>query len=194
MNLYGASGHAKVIISILELLDIKISNIFDDRAPFKILDYNVIKFDKNYTDKFIISVGSNKTRKKLTTKLGKVDYSNAIHPSAIIDKQVKIEIGTAVMAGSIINIGSSVGKHCIINTAASIDHDCIIADFVHISPKATLCGNVKVGEGSQVGAAAVVNPNITIGKWVTIGAGAVIIEDIPDGVTVVGNPGRIIKK
>jgi acetyltransferase EpsM len=34
---------------------------------------------------------------------------------------------------------------------------------------------------------------ITIGKWCTIGAGAVIISDVPDGCTVVGNPGRIIK-
>lgn len=32
-----------------------------------------------------------------------------------------------------------------------------------------------------------------IGEWCTIGAGAVIIHDVPDGATVVGNPGRIIK-
>ena len=32
-----------------------------------------------------------------------------------------------------------------------------------------------------------------IGEWCTIGAGAVIIKDIPDGATVVGNPGKIIK-
>jgi len=36
--------------------------------------------------------------------------------------------------------------------------------------------------------------NIKIGKWATIGAGAVIIKDVPDGVTVVGNPGRILDK
>ena len=133
-----------------------------------------------------------KTRKKLAEKLDVIHYTKAIHPSAIIDKTVTIDEGSVVMAGSILNIGSRVGKHCIINTAASIDHDCEIADFAHISPNATLCGNVSVDEGAQIGAGAVINPNITIGKWSIVGAGAVIIKDVPDGATVVGNPGRII--
>ena len=35
---------------------------------------------------------------------------------------------------------------------------------------------------------------ISIGKNVMIGAGAVIIKDIEDDCTVVGNPGKVIKK
>ena len=35
---------------------------------------------------------------------------------------------------------------------------------------------------------------ITIGENVMIGAGAVIIKDVESNCTVVGNPGRIIKK
>jgi acetyltransferase EpsM len=49
-----------------------------------------------------------------------------------------------------------------------------------------------VGEGTQIGAGAVVIPNVTIGSWCMIGAGTVIIKDIPNGATVVGNPGRIL--
>jgi len=51
-----------------------------------------------------------------------------------------------------------------------------------------------MGNGSHIGIGASVIQGITIGKWCTIGAGAVIIKDIPDGATVVGNPGRIIKQ
>jgi acetyltransferase EpsM len=69
----------------------------------------------------------------------------------------------------------------------------VVADFVHISPNAALAGNVKVGEGTQVGIGACVMQNITIGKWATIGAGAVIIRDVPDYAVVVGNPGRIVR-
>ena len=90
----------------------------------------------------------------------------------------------------VVNSGTKIGKHCIINSAAVVEHDYVIDDFVHVSPNATLTGGVEVGEGTYIGAAAVVIPNITIGKWVTIGA--VIINDVPDYAVVVGNPGKII--
>jgi acetyltransferase EpsM len=86
-----------------------------------------------------------------------------------------------------------IGKHCIINTNSSVDHDCIIEDFVHLSPNVALAGAVLVGEGTHIGIGACIIQGIKIGKWCTIGAGSVIIRDIPDGSTVVGNPGRIIK-
>jgi acetyltransferase-like isoleucine patch superfamily enzyme len=90
-------------------------------------------------------------------------------------------------------VNSEFGKHCIINTNASVDHDCKIGDFVHISPKVTLAGNVTVDEGSHIGIGSTVIQGRHIGKWVTIGAGAVIIEDVPDYAVVVGVPGNIIR-
>lgn len=193
MKLFGASGHGKVIISIINTLRLKISKIYDDKAPFKILDYQVEKYDGNETENFIISVGSNKARKQISEKLN-VQYTTIIHPKSIIDDTVTIKEGTVIMPGSIINVDTIIGKHCIINTSASIDHECIIDDFVHISPNATLCGNVTIGEGTQIGAGATVIPNIHIGKWCTIGAGSVVINDVLDCTTVVGNPAKKITK
>jgi acetyltransferase EpsM len=57
-----------------------------------------------------------------------------------------------------------------------------------------LCGNIRIGVGTQVGACATIIPNIRIGKWCKIGAGAVVTKDIPDYSVVVGVPGIIIKK
>ena len=45
----------------------------------------------------------------------------------------------------------------------------------------------------MIGANSVVKQGIKIGNNVTIGAGAVIINDVSDNLTIVGNPGRIIK-
>ena len=96
------------------------------------------------------------------------------------------------MAGVAIEADTLIGKHCIINTFSSINHECRIGDFVHISPNATLCGGVEVGEGSWIGAGAVVIQGIKIGKNCMIGAGAVVIRDVPDGTTVAGNPAKRI--
>lgn len=194
MILYGASGHAKVVIDICKKSNINISAVVDDNeAIMSILQYPVRMPDTlgNVTDKLIITIGNNAVRKKIAQNL-KVEYGNAVHPNSIIDSTSKINKGTVVMSGSIINSSVIIGKHCIVNTASSIDHDCVLEDFVHISPNATLCGGVKVGEGTHIGAGAVIIPNVRVGKWCTIGAGSVVLKDVLDGQKVVGNPSREI--
>lgn len=195
MYLYGASGHGKVIAEILEEIGIEVSAFIDDDDSItSILGKKVIRFDNTLIEnsQTIISIGSNRLRKQIADKLRTV-FITAIHPKAVVSKTCSIDAGTVVMANATINSSVNIGKHCIINTSASVDHDCQIGDFVHISPNATLSGNVSVGEGTWIGAGATIINGINIGKWCIIGAGAIIIKDVPDGATVVGNPGKIIK-
>ncbi|MEI9806567.1 MAG: DapH/DapD/GlmU-related protein [Bacteroidota bacterium] len=53
-----------------------------------------------------------------------------------------------------------------------------------------LCGNVKVGRSTFIGANSVIRQGIVIGDNVIIGAGTVVVKDIPDNSTVIGNPAR----
>jgi sugar O-acyltransferase (sialic acid O-acetyltransferase NeuD family) len=194
--LYGASGHAKVISSIIESLDGIIECIFDDNDKIKSLNqYDVhTGYDKNYRSDIpiIISIGDNRTRKIVSQKITH-SFTSIIHPSSVIDKNVNIETGSVIFHNVVVQRDTFIGKHCIINSSASIDHDCVINDFVHISPSATLCGNILIGEGTHIGAGATIIPNIKIGNWCVIGAGSVITKDIPDYSLVVGVPGKIIK-
>ena len=196
ITLYGASGHGKVIIDILNSSGVKIKSVIDDNPKTEtILGIPIIKtsdFDMSTLGKTIISIGNNKVRKKLSKSLI-ADFTKAIHPSAVISAVTNIGEGTVVMARVAINPDVTIGKHCIINTNATVEHDALIADFVHICPGVSLAGNVTIGEGTQVGIGATVIQGVSIGKWVSIGAGAVILNDIPDYAVVVGNPGKIIK-
>jgi sugar O-acyltransferase (sialic acid O-acetyltransferase NeuD family) len=196
MIVYGASGHAKVVIELLEVNGVDDIEIWDDSDKSAVWQYAVKKPSLQYEGhlQMVIGIGSNQSRKKVAEKCaGIADFVTPIHTSAIISQRATVQEGTVVMAGVTVNADTQVGKHCIINTSASIDHDCILEDYVHISPNATLSGSVSVGEGTHIGAGAVVIQGINIGKWCTIGAGAVIIRDVPDFATVVGNPGKIIK-
>jgi sugar O-acyltransferase (sialic acid O-acetyltransferase NeuD family) len=196
VTLYGASGHCKVIIDILELQGVAIAAVLDDNPDLtQILNYPINRpSDEKYTQckNVIFSIGNNIVRKNFSDKKN-CTFALAIHPSAVISKNATVNEGTVVMASVVINPGTFIGKHCIINTRAVIEHDCIIADFVHISPNVSLAGNVQVMEGAHVGIGASVIQGVKIGKWSTIGAGAVILKDVPDYAVVVGNPGRIIK-
>lgn len=193
--LYGASGHGKVVAEIAELSGLDIAGFIDDNHEItELISYPVAHQLPSKPISLLLSIGNNRTRKKIAQSLTQVSYKSLIHPRAIVSRHALLKEGTVVMGGVTINAGSNIGKHCIINTNASIDHDCVIGDYVHISPNAALAGDVKVGEGTQIGIGACVIQSVRIGAWCTIGAGAVIIKDVPDGTTVVGNPGRAIKR
>ncbi len=196
--LIGASGHAKVVMDIVGKNKQFITGVFDrNTAINKLLDF-VVKPQpsQSWPDDgfYLVCIGDNKIRKKVVEDYAeRLIYTQAIHPSANVSSYATIGKGTVVMAGVTINPDASIGKHVILNTNCSVDHECIIGDFVHISPNVALAGNVSIGEGTHVGIGACVIQGIQIGRWCTVGAGSVIIRDIPDGATVVGNPGKVIK-
>lgn len=196
LYLFGASGHAKVVLDILFSKNIKVDAIIDDNPQVSnlsnILVVNTKDFKVSSESHFIVAIGDNLIRKKIVEQ-NNYKFLSAAHLSATVSKFATIEEGTVVMPQAVINSNAKIGKHCIVNSRSVIEHDCILEDFVHISPNASLAGNVTVGEGTQIGIGASVIQGINIGKWVIIGAGAVIINDVPDNAVVVGNPGKIIK-
>ncbi len=194
MILYGASGHAKVIMDCLKSQGKKVTCFIDDNPNKHEFLGLKVKRSKSIPsdDELILSIGDNRIRKKIARIISN-KFGVAIHTSAIVASTVKIGEGSVVFHGAILQSEVQVGKHCIINTGAKIDHECVIKDFVHIAPGAILCGDVSIGEGSFIGAGAVIKQCISIGKNVIIGAGAIVLDHMPDNCTVVGNPAKIIK-
>ena len=196
MYLYGAGGHAKVIMDVLKENGIELTGIIDDNPHIREwMGYPVLSYDPKRMFPILISVGNNSIRKNIAEQLYKKNavFGTAISIHAIVSPYAKIGEGSVIMQGSILQSCCQTGKHCIVNTGAAIDHECILEDYVHVSPHATLCGNVQVGEGSWIGAGAVIAPGIKIGKRTVIGSGSVVCKDMPDGVTAYGSPCRIIK-
>lgn len=192
MYLYGAGGHAKVVIDILRASKVVIDGIYDDNEKLTtLLGYSILSTEK-ISGPLIVSVGDNKARKRIVDALT-IDFGRAIYPAAIVSDESVVGEGSVIMQGGIIQSSVTLGKHCIVNSGASVGHDCTVGDFVHISPHATLCGGVRVGEGSWIGAGSVIIPGVEIGKWSVIGAGSVVTKNIPDYSLAVGNKCEIIK-
>lgn len=198
--IYGAGGHAHVVIDVLRTMGIGVRGIFDDWPLRRHPGHRDVQPGVRLagSDAFatpdapmILCVGNNAERAELD-RLIAAEFGIAIHISTVIAPNVRIGDGTVVLHGAIIQTNSVIGRHVLINTAASVDHDNVIGDFAHISPHATLCGHVEVGEGTHIGAGAVLIPKVKVGKWCTVGAGTVVISDIPDYTTAVGNPARIL--
>jgi len=199
---FGASGHAKVVIDIIEKQGLyEIAFLVDDNLSLKGTDFFGFQVLGGKGDllaladvpqKAIVAIGSNGARCKVSAWLAENSFEkvSAIHPSAQLSRGVQVGAGTVVMAGVCINADTVIGEDVIINTRASVDHDCVIGDGVHLAPGSTLCGTVSVGVQSFVCAGATIIPNLTIGQDVVVGAGATVINDVPDGVVVVGSPAK----
>ena len=197
INLFGASGHAKVIIDIIERNGFEVGCIFDDNIEVENFMgrkvYSVYNLELLNANPIIISIGDNKVRKAIHDKFQLNLAPPLIHPSAIVSPSASIGNGTVIMPNAVVNAAVSIGKNCIINTAAVVEHDCAVHDYVHMSPKSSLAGGVIIKEGAHVGINATIIQSVCIGLWSTIGAGAVVLDDIPDCCTAVGIPAKPIK-
>lgn len=203
--LFGAGGHAAVIIDILKAQILagspfEIKGFLDDSNKKEWMGYPVlgtISSALSFHDEetfFIIAIGNNSVREAIQHQYGMLNFMTAIHPTAIIGSNVVIDDGTVVMPGAIINANSKIGRHVIINSGAIVEHDNVIGDYVHLSPNATLCGAVKVGKLTHIGANATVIQGINVGEQSVIGAGSTVIREIPSSVIAVGTPAKVVQK
>lgn len=195
----GYSGHSYVVIEAIQKSGCLIKG-YVETAPKTYNPYQLnylgddTWLNNQPTQNIFVGIGNNAIRRKLFEKLASHHtIVNAIHPNSVISKTAQLNKGILIAAGAVINPLVKIGDGVICNTQCSIDHECIIDDFAHIAPGVVLCGNVKVGENSYVGARAVVKENVSIGKNVMIGAGAVVLKNLPDNVLAFGNPCKIIK-
>ena len=205
----GASGHASVIIDIIEQNNqYNILGLIDSYKPknSSLFEYKVLGSETDILKLIqtkqifggIVAIGDNSTRKLMVEKIETIapgfSFVNAIHPSAIIGKGVTIGSGNVIVAGAIINSNSNICNHCIINTKASIGHDSTVASFSSVASGATLGGGVKIGESAIICLGSTVLGNLTIGKHALLGAGAVAVKNIPNNAVAIGVPAKVTKQ
>jgi len=53
---------------------------------------------------------------------------------------------------------------------------------------------VRIGNGSWIGARAIILPGVTVGERCLVAAGAVVSKDVPDCTLVAGNPARVVRE
>lgn len=129
-------------------------------------------------------------------------------------------IGDESMIGTFVEIqsGVSIGARCKISSHSFICEGVTIEDDVFIGhgvmfindnhPQSTKSdGTLEkkgdwedrfvstcVKKGARIGSNCTILGGITIGEGALIGAGSVVTKDVPAGVTVAGNPARVLEK
>jgi sugar O-acyltransferase (sialic acid O-acetyltransferase NeuD family) len=204
--IFGYSGHAYIAIDILNTQGRIVTHYCTKNEfrnnPYSLNylgfedDLNILNSIKESFD-FFIAIGSNVNRQKvfnIVVDFIKTKPVNAVHKNSIVSGKSSLGNGILIGAGVVINTLATIYDGVICNTACIIEHECLIGSFAHIGPGAVLAGGVQIGKRTFVGSNAVIKQGVKIGNDVTVGAGTVVLFDVPDNVTIVGNPGRILKK
>ncbi len=103
-----------------------------------------------------------------------------IHPGAVLGKGLFIDHGQGVVIGETTIIGDNVTLYQGVTLGGT--------------GKETGKRHPTLGNGVTVGAGAKVLGPITIGDGSKVGAGSIVLKDVPPGCTVVGNPGRVVRR
>jgi len=204
----GSSGHAKVIIDIVNqegkynvagLLD-RYRNANETTLGYRILgkEEDLPELKKTHSLKgAIVAIGDNFIRSKVAALIRKIcpdlPFVCAIHPRASIGRDVTIGEGTVIMAGVSINPCSSVGRFCILRTNSSLDHDSTMEDFASLAPGAMTGGNCRIGEYSAISIGSVLIHGVQIGKQSVIGAASLVMKPIESFVVAYGTPAKVIR-
>ena len=157
--LLGAGGHGRVVLDALLAAGVRVLGILDpgltagsllNSVPVLGADAQLDRLDPA-SARLAIGVGANPATARraemfaVATKRGWA-MATVRHPSVIAAADCAFADGCQLMAGAVIQCGTRIGANAVINTAASIDHDCSIGEHAFVSPGATLCGDVHLGE------------------------------------------------
>lgn len=154
-------------------------------------------FKKKLRDKTwaVCAIGNPKDKYALINKITGYDikFANLIHPDVRVNEFVEIGVGNIICCNAFVSVNTKLGNHISINPGCGIGHDAIIGDYSTLYWNVTLSGNVRLGNGCEIGSKATILPKRNIGNWSIIGAGAVVVKDISDNCTAVGVPAKPIK-
>jgi len=143
-----------------------------------------------------MGIGSPNAKKAIAKKLSElsnVTYPNLIHPSVKFSRFNSIGRGNVICEGSILTTNIDIKEFVTINLNCTIGHDTIVGSYTTILPNASVSGSVVFEERVDFGTNATIIQGIKVGEGTVVGAGAVVVKDLPANCTAVGMPAKPIK-
>ena len=211
IGVYGASGFGKEVMPLVRLQFTELNKehfvfIDDGQANTDLNGYQVLSYtdfiNNSKSDKRVtIAIANSLVREKLVARL---DQDNVQHlevqaANTVILDEVEIGEGSLLCPFTCITSNIKIGKFFHANIYSYVAHDCVIGDYVTFAPGVKCNGNIHIEDHAYIGTGAVIKQGtpdkpLVIGKGAVVGMGAVVTKSVPAGVTVVGNPARILEK
>jgi sugar O-acyltransferase (sialic acid O-acetyltransferase NeuD family) len=145
-------------------------------------------------DIFLIAIGSPPMKDLLSKRLMAMgaQFTTVVHPSAVVSKAAEIGAGVIIGPQSYIATHSVLGDFSCVNSLSGIGHDANIGRCCTISSQADIMGRVQLGERVFVGSGARILPNVKVQQGSKIGAGSIVVKNLGQDSSVFAQPARKI--
>ena len=211
IGVYGASGFGKEVMPLVRqqfpiLAKENFIFIDDGKAGTHLNGYSVLTYTdfikQPVSNKLVtIAIANSSVREKLVTQLNQdnIQHLSIQASNTVVLDEVEIGEGGLLCPFTCLTSNIKIGKFFHANIYSYVAHDCVIGDYVTFAPGVKCNGNIHIEDHAYIGTGAIIKQGtpdkpLVIGKGAVIGMGAVVTKSVPAGVTVVGNPARILEK
>ncbi|MCC7303166.1 MAG: hypothetical protein IT233_11035 [Bacteroidia bacterium] len=163
----GGGGHGKVIAYTALSAGHEVAGFLDDGVPsgkeiipgIRCLGPVSAVTGIHGATHFLAASGDNNKRKEWFREFSALlPAAVLIHPTATVFPDVKIGMGTVVLAHASLMCGVVSGENVVINAGVVVDHDSTIGDHVFISPGAVIGSRCLLGEMTRIETGEIIKP------------------------------------
>ena len=203
IGVYGASGCGRGIMPLVRAQNPKATLVFidDGLAPGRVNGHDIVDWNgflalEAGQKSVSLAIAHSRIREELAGKCTAESIPLVEARAESVVEMDDVILGEGACLSPFVTLTSNIriGRCFHANLYSYVEHDCVVGDFVTLAPSAKVHGNVTIGDHAYIGSGAVLRQGLTIGAGAVIGMGAVVTKDVPPGVTVVGNPARILRK
>jgi len=210
---YGASGCGRSLMPVaraqLKRAGIKAEIVFIDDGlnaeaiinSHRAMNYEAFKKITAAKKYVLIAIANSQVREKIALRLEQDSIAlwTVQADNVVLMDNIELAAGAALSPFVSITSNIKIGKCFHANLYSYVEHDCVIGDFVTFAPGVKCNGNIHIEDHAYIGSGAVIKQGtpdqpLVIGKGAVVGMGAVVTKSVPPGVTVIGNPARILEK
>ncbi len=158
--------------------------------------HKIISTFSDYTplenDAVIFAIASPKSKKivaKILQDRG-ANFENFIHPSAVINLNVKIASGVVIAPFCVINSNAEIGEFVAINVATKISNGATLGAFSTISSQCVVGEKATLKSGAFMASSSILKSGATLLEDAFLGINSYVEKDVSPSKCAFGNPAK----
>lgn len=147
--------------------------------------------------KYVFAIGSLRTQHVRVEvmsrlKLDPIEFETIIHPTALINRSVKVGSGCIIHPRVTIANEVSLGDFVITAVASTIGPYVKIGNYSMITSHVLVLSGCEIGESVFIGSNTCITEGVRIGDLARIGVGSIVGRNVNEKIFAMGNPLRLL--